>query len=335
MGKLKNNLRKALFSVMSDKMIDRFYHVYYRLRFPKEMSRRCSFGEKHPDRTFYVIRPRADCVEGLMSLFMNVTKHIYFARQNGYEPIVDFAHYKTQYYDPEREGNNAWEDYFTQPTRYTLDEVYQSKHVILSGLEIEWYHPSLFERSFSDDALRALHGEIFSAIRFSEPAERLAGEEQIRLGLDYDRTLAVYLRGTDYVALKPAGHPVQPTAAQAAEVIDSYLEKYDIDRIFLVIEDGGIYEEMKRRYADRLTVVSFDRFVTGYCGKGYLSQDKSVTELSASPYQRGMNYLVKLMILSRCAYFIGGSTMGSWAACLFSEQNFLDKYVFDLGVYGK
>ena len=143
------------------------------------------------------------------------------------------------------------------------------------------------------------------------------------------------MRGTDYVKLKPSGHPVQPTIKQAEEIINDYINKYEIEKIFLVTEDGTIYKDIKQIYGDRCVIVTFDSFVNNYDGKNFLSHDKSINDLNASPYKRGLNYLVKLLILSKCAYFIGGDTMGSWAACTFSDKNFKDKYVFQLGVYGK
>ena len=58
--------------------------------------------------------------------------------------------------------------------------------------------------------------------------------------MDYSTTVGVYLRGTDYIDLKPSGHPVQPTVEQAMLVIDEYTRKYNVDSIFLVTEDVRI-----------------------------------------------------------------------------------------------
>lgn len=335
MGNLKIWIRKVLFSKFNDKTIERFYKIYYRLRYPNEMSRSYSFGIINPTVVFYVIRPRTDCTEGLMSLFMNVAKNMYFAKEQGYEPIIDFENYRTQYDDEAIGNRNTWEMYFTQPTHIALDEVYRTKNVILSGLEIQWYRPGLFEKNFSDSALRKLHSSIFSTITFSKNVQDAVEQEISILKLTCEQTLAVYLRGTDYIALKPSGHPVQPTVEQAIAVIDEYLNRYSLDKIFLVTEDGNIYNKIKERYTEKCIVVSYDSFINDYKGKNFLSHDRSIKELSASPYQRGLNYLVKLIILSKCACFVGGNTMGSWAACTFSAENFKAKYVFDLGVYGK
>ena len=335
MGNLKSKIRKTMFSLMSKKNIDTFYRIYYKVRYPKEMQKKCSFGNKNPDKTFYVIRPRTDCTEGLMSLFMNVAKNMHFAYEHNYEPIVDFENYKTQYMDSSIGEKNVWEYYFTQPTDYKLSDVYQSKNVILSGLDIHLYKLNLFEVSFLDADLKNLHDDIFTKIQFNNGIINAAKDEINKLGINPTKTLALYLRGTDYIKLKPSGHPVQPTVEQAVEIVDKYINQYDIEKIFLTTEDGDIYKKIKDKYGNMCVITSFDSFVNNYNGKDYLSHHQSINDLGSSPYQRGFNYLVKLIILSKCEYFIGGNTMGSWAACAFAEQPFKSKYVFDLGMYGK
>lgn len=334
MGILKNQIRKILFKKMNQDSIDKFYKVYYRIRYPKEMQEKCSFGNFNSDKLFYLIRPRTDGTEGLMSLFINVVKNIYYARENGYIPVVDFENYHTQYDDVVDNKRNVWEFYFTQPSNYSLNEIYQSKNVIKSGLEIQWYRPKLFERRYDDDSLKALHEFLFSQIDFSSQVKSVVNGEIEKLQMNYAMTVGLYLRGTDYTALKPAGHPIQPTVEQAVQVVDYFMQKYPIDSIFLVTEDGNIYRKIKKIYKDKCIIVSFDSFVDNYDGKTFLSHNKSIDELNTSPYERGLIYLVKLLILSKCAYFVGGDTMGSWATMLFSENQYKDKYVFDLGTYG-
>lgn len=330
----KNAIRKILFSKLDREKIKKFYKLYYALRYPKQMETRCTFGQLNPEITFYVIRPRNDGVEGLMSLFMNVMKNMCYAFEKGYVPVVDFQNYKTQYVDDEY-GGNAWEYYFTQPSEYTLEEVYKSKNVILSGLEIHLYDIPLFQRNYSSEKLKELHKIIFENVQFQKDVQKYVQEELDKLKLNYSECLGLYLRGTDYVSLKPAGHPIQPTCEQAIEVIDEFLQKYQIKKIFLVTEDYNIYRKIKEYYGEKCIVPSFDSYIKNYAGKDYLSKTNSLSELDKSPYKRGMYYLIKLIILSECAYFVGGNTMGAWSSCVFSNKEFKEKYIFDLGLYSK
>lgn len=335
MSTVKNTIRKLLFSRLSQHTIDRFYMTYYRIRYPREMRKECSYGENNKDKIFYVIRPRTDGTEGLMSLFVNVIKNLYYAKEHGYEPVVDFKNYHTQYDDNINGEGNSWNFFFTQPTRYSLDDVYSSKSVILSGLEIQWYRPDLLQQRYDDESLGKLHDFIFNYIDFNSSVKKRVDEEMSKLELNREKTLGLYLRGTDYVELKPSGHPVQPTVDQAVRVVKDYIKMYDVEKIFLVTEDGRIKEGIQKEFGKMCVTVSYDTFINNYDGKNFLSHDKSISELSESPYERGLNYLVKLIILSKCYYFVGGKTMGSWTACLFSDNRFVDKYVFELGFYGK
>lgn len=332
---MKNSIKKFVFEHMNQDTVDLMYKIYSRLKYPTQMQKKCSYGQKNPDKTMYVIRPRIDGTEGLMSLFINVAYNLCYAEEYGYEPVVDFENYYTQYADNYKGKRNAWDFFFTQPSRYSLNEVYESKNVILSGLEISWYKTNLIKRSYNDDDLKKTHDFLFKKIDFSENVKTAVNEAMNKMRLEQDKTLGLYLRGTDYIALKPSGHPVQPTAKQAMKIVDEYLEKYDIDKVFVVTEDANIYSEVKYKYGEKCVTVPEDSFISDYEGTEFLSHDKSIEELSTSPYRRGLNYLVKLVVLSRCAYFVGGDTMGSWATMIFAGDSYRDKYVFDLGIYGK
>ena len=111
------------------------YKLYNNIKYPQMSEQKRTFGSKNPDITFYVIRPRTDCIEGLMSLFRNVLKQLSYADSHNYIPVVDFENYKTQYNDETvKNTDNAWEYYFSQPSKYKLSDVYKSKNVILSGI---------------------------------------------------------------------------------------------------------------------------------------------------------------------------------------------------------
>lgn len=330
---IKNEVRKILFSYLSENSIQNFYKVYYRIKYSNEMMEKRSFGKLNADKTFYVIRPRQDCTEGLLSLFWNVVRNLAFAREHNYIPVVDFLNYKTQYSMNTRE--NVWEYYFTQPSQYDLEEVYQSKNVILSGLEIQWYRKSDFKVNYEQKILETLHDKIFSYVDFSEETKYRVEEEISHLNIDLDNTIGLYLRGTDYIKLKPSGHPVQPDVNQAVTIIDEYLCKYDISSVFLVTEDGKIYDAIKEKYGKMCVTPQFDNYIYDYDGNRFLSKDKSIEELASTPYERGMNYLVKMIILSKCGYLVGGNTNGMWAANVFANHKFKDRHIFDLGLYGK
>lgn len=55
--------------------------------------------------------------------------------------------------------------------------------------------------------------------------------------------------------------------------------------------------------------------------------------LNKNPQKRGMEYLVKIVLLSRCKYLVSSITMGSIAAYSMNGGKYEDEMIFDKGVY--
>lgn len=91
-----------------------------------------SYGKLNKNKKFYVIKyRRSEC--GIFSMILHLIPQMEYAFRKRYVPIIDCREtYLPMIQDKENEGReNAWEYYFEQPGgNYSLDEVYQSKHVI-------------------------------------------------------------------------------------------------------------------------------------------------------------------------------------------------------------
>ncbi len=102
-----------------------------------------------------------------MALLFYVIQHIGYAEKNNYVPVVDFKNYKVQYTIQKEE--DTWEVFFKQISKYTLNEVYKSKNVILSGLNASYEtYPYLREKSFDKEDLQEVHNLIKKYIKFSD-----------------------------------------------------------------------------------------------------------------------------------------------------------------------
>lgn len=164
---LKKKMKKILY-LFPVKWINKFYLFYNRIFYPELVERKMSFGEKNEDKIFYVIRPRKNSVEGLMALLFYVIQQIGYAEKNNYIPVVDFKNYKTQYNIADE---NAWECFFEQISNYSLDEVYQSKNVVLSGINAIYdTYSYLYNKSFDKDDLQKTHLLAKKYIKFSKKA---------------------------------------------------------------------------------------------------------------------------------------------------------------------
>lgn len=286
----------------------------------------CSFGEMNPDKTFYIIRPTSK-IEGLLSLFFMVMRNIAYAEENGFIPIVDFLNYETQYNCDRLINNthNAWEYYFKQVSDISLDEVYKSKNVFVSG----WGRPDSKCTIFKNDYSEEINNERKTFIAKYTGIQETINEKVIDFCEDNftEEVLGVYVRGTDYLRLRPKGHPIQPPLEDVMEKVKEYVGKYNIKKIFLVTEDYGIFEAFKKSFGE-MVFSSDDFYIKDY------KDDFLYSCLSEKdPFEKGANYLIKMLILAKCPYLVSTLTNGSLFSLAISENEFKDKYIFNIGKY--
>ncbi|MBQ7152194.1 MAG: hypothetical protein IJR94_08090 [Synergistaceae bacterium] len=279
-----------------------------------------NFGPLNPSLRFFLIRSEGTD-EGLMSLYIGRLREIYWSFQNNFVPFVDWKNYRTQYNidSPVYGSLNAWEYYFEQPSNFSLEEIYQSRRVKLSG----W---KFFERPqeffISDEILY----EMTQRVPVKKYIREIADEKIKSNGIN--NMIGLLVRGTDYVKIKPAGHAVAPTPEQAAEKLDEFLLKYGARKIFLATEDENIYKFFLDKYGD-LIYTSDKNLIKNYSGHDYVANEIN----SKNMYQFGLDYLVKMICLSECKFLITSKTAGSEFARILNHGRYLEKYIFDLGVY--
>ena len=303
-------------------------YLYYCVAKRNILQKRMSFGQMNSDRVIYVIKPDyQDGVEGLLSLINKQILYMAYAKKKGYCPYIDWKNYKTQYYDGK---NNAWEYFFKQPSNLTENEVYKSKKVYLSGWSFKTVNPEgLFEADvFTDKRIREKSSEMLCEhIRFSDEVLSIVNKEATSLNIS--ECIGVYIRGTDYVKLKPSGEYVQPSVDQMKCKIHEFENKYNAP-IFLVTEDGDIFDNLKKEFGDIIRIVSFDTFIRNYEGKDVLSKSDV---LEKDKKLRGQKYLAKMILLSKCRYLITSITQGSKFSYILNNGKYVDEYTFDLGLY--
>lgn len=303
--------------------------VYSALVHPERIIQKKNFGTLNSETTVLIIRPNSqDGMQGLLSLLVQALRWIEYSDRNGYKAVVDYKNYKTQYYV---NGLNAWELFFNQPSDLSIDEAYNSKNVILSGVSFKMTVDNRMYRDaiFSDSCLLDKCISILQRHELlTEEVKKIAIKEG--KSIDIDQCIGVYIRGTDYVKLKPTGEYKQPDIRDVISKIREFRDKYDNPNIYLVTEDYNYYVEMHKTFGECLKTVSFDNYVKGYDGKDYLYKSGL---LEADKKVRGINYLVKVLLLAKCKYFIGSITNGSIIAYCMNKKMYDDEYIFNLGYY--
>ena len=304
-------------------------YIYTIFLHKERLMKRVSFGNENPNNTVFIIRPNAeDGIQGLLSLAAETLRWIDYADKNEYIPVVDYKNFNTQY------GNgvdNVWDYYFNQPSSMSLKSAYQSKNVIYSGITKK---PVLDIRLFS--------GEMFRNREVLQESKRIAQSwliltEEVKQIVEKENSvvhaedcIGVYIRGTDYTRLKPIGEYVQPSIEQIIDKIREFSIRYGEKPIFLVTEDDFYYQALVGMFGNRIKIVSYDSFIKNYKEDVFLSKSDCLDE---NKKDRGMKYLVKIILLSKCRYLVSSIAKGSIMAYSLNKNGYEDEFVFDFGVY--
>ncbi len=305
-----------------------FRFVYSLIKKTVNLQHNVSYGNLNSDKTIYLIRPNTDDgIQGLMSLMAQVMRRIDYAVNKGYIPYIDFKTYKTQYYDG---INNIWEVYFGQPSSLSFEEVYNSNRLIVSGVSLkcnenmELFQEKVFTNKHVADRCFNL---ITRYVHYSAEIVEMVEDENKKI--DISNCIGVYVRGTDYVKLKPVGEYVQPKIDDVLIKTKEFLSKYN-SNVFLVTEDEHVYNKFRESFGNELRIVSFDSFIKDYDGKSFLSKSNVLQE---NKYMRGRDYLIKIILLSQCRYLVTSKTMGSIMAYSMNGGKYEDQFIFELGIY--
>ena len=285
-----------------------------------------SRGRRFPDCQFLLIR-RKDFCAGLFSYVVTTLDWIRYADENGLVPVVDMAYHKNIYqtwFDFLFRRLNSWELFFSQPMGVRPFDIVRAARVFVAdgvapgGADIRGiiYDENKLSqyRELAKKYLRPNYAELQ---RYDNPVLN----EALQVGV-----VGVIARGTDFVAMRPRGHAIQPTVDEIIlEVNKCLADGRNNWRVFLVTEDPSIAERFRGEYGDRL-ISPVQEFVR-YEG-GLLAQNKSV----AHNKERGLAYLKAIMDLSRCDCLFAGINNGTAGAMILS-RGFQASRIFDHGDY--
>jgi len=295
----------------------------------KEKERKVLYGNENPDKTFFVIRRNAPNA-GLFSFVITNMGWIRYALDLGYIPVVDMQYYYNTYLTAEEVQHvNAWDYYFLQPGGYLLDDISKSRNVIISSLNAAEDNPNPIHQDEMKEWIHLAH----EVLHFQPVVQHLVEEQRKKL-FQNERVLGVLCRGTDYTALQPKGHPVQPDAEAVIAKAQEMMQGQKCTRIFLATEDESIYQRFLLVFGTRLCTYS-DRICTTN-GMFINEYEDRILEQEEDPakakYLRGLNYAVTIGLLSSCNCLVAGQVSGTTGAILLS-QGYEKVYLFDLGNY--
>ena len=283
-----------------------------------------SFGNRNPDKTFYVMSRFFRYRDGLFSSVFSFLEQLDYVDQHGYIPVIDMKYYKNQYLEEDKlKTENSWEYYFEQLSNYSLDEIYKSQNVVLG-----------YDKALYFDDLKRYNLKRYSQlwkkyIRLNADIKEKIGDAQKALFHPGERVLGVLYRGTDYNQLKLKNHAIQPEFNELFQFIDQELLNAKYNKIFVSTESETALNHIKKKYGSMVIYTNQKRFFD--TGEKWLSEIKF--ERNNDRYLRGYEYLETIMILSKCTSLIAGLCCGSVCAKIINNGKYESERLIKKGVY--
>ena len=292
-----------------------------------------SWGAEYSDKVFLVVRRSDNC--GLSSYVYTALAGIKYAYEHGMIPVIDMQTGPNIYLRPEEVGKvNAWEFFFEQPAGFSLKDMAHARNVVISK-DVAWPDsPCPYVGFLKDENPRLAYWRdmVRRYVRVTpEFARRFELRAKEVLGEDMSEVLGVFLRGTDYVRLRPYLHTVQPDPSVVIKDVSEALSRSPAAKILVVSEDFGIWTKLKNAFGER--AVTFNRFFLsyshGFVGDRILHEKKEFDRRAA-----GDDYLCAIRALALCTRSFESIAGGSGLAGLFSKKGRDPKY-YKLGLYGR
>jgi hypothetical protein len=290
-----------------------------------EECKKC-FGNANPELTFYVIRIQPPGA-GLFANFNWVLSHVAYALEKGYMPVVDMENYQTFFNEttPINGTYNAWEYYFNQPTQYTLSDAYKSKNVILS--DARYYFGDKICPFFGEEQIHFVNTIINKYLRFNDKTLEYINNQQCLIFKDFKDILGVKHRGTDYNGGAYHNHSNLPSVDAIITKTKELFAKWDMKYVYLSTEEAGAVNKFRDVWGDNLIMTNIPRIEKYERRMGQSSQISFGRE--NDNYQKGLDYIVDTILLSRCDALIAAGNNGTLAAIEFNGNRYKYKYILE------
>lgn len=300
------------------------------------------FGSENIDKTIYIIRgidyKSPFCVAPVLNLLANyfyVVSHVFYAKQNGWIPVVDqlnYPEYNTMDY-PINGTMNSWEYFWKQPSDITLEEAYRSRNVILSrrnflaqwdiGYDIKNYYDSeLINEYNAVTQLFPINDQTFEYIQIAK--QRLPTDKKI-LGVN------VRISGhSEKAEIHGSGHPIQPDVYDLIEIVKDRVAEWNMDLIFVASDTEFAIRAFKDEFGNK--VIFSDRR-RAELGKEYDLDRNKKMYLKTNIYQTTLDYLCEMELLSSCNALLGSISSGFRYVVVRNNGRFEHLEILDYGSF--
>jgi len=326
-----NQYQKYKFDIATKNLI---YHW-------KTREKQKSFGQKNPDKQFYVIRSLDDTSKyyigprhNLMANYFYVLSHLAYAKKNNLQPAVDQLNYPVYISQSEQvHGSyNPWEYFWEQPNGITLDEVYSSKHVTLS--KQNWYYEwdmGYDVANYTNKELVTQYHSLAETVPLNATMQQYCKDKKQVLFTGNEKILGVSVRiggHSDTAYSQGAGHPKQPSAEEMIQLVDTRLVKWDMDKVFLATDSDYAIEIFEKAFGDSLLILPRMRSPKGYDQKGDPQKPMYFTN---NIIQTTKDYIAEMELLASCDSLMGSVSSGLRYAVVQNNSVYENIEILDYG----
>ncbi len=313
----------------------------------KRAMRRRHYGTLNRDKTFYVIRSEWPQSWGIATTACIVLNNIKYAVERGWIPVVDYRHcYLPGIQDEEKQGSeNAWDYYFEQPVPgYSLEDVYQSRHVILAPDKGQPYGSMDLKdvEEWPEEVCAAYFAMTAKYIQIR--TDILERAEEIRKTLlgraGGEKVLGIGMRAGLYwgeVAHTKTyrNHPKGLSIDEYIEYTHRYMREFGCEYIFVSCDDRYYLERMKREFGNQCLYMSGRTLAHFFDREGNPipenEKERTIEIVSQNTKERSIDYLIEIYLLSACDSLFRVQGGGSLLACLLNNRRYEHYYMVDRG----
>ena len=274
---------------------------------------------------------------GLFSYFKQYISCIIKNIIMGYIPIIDLVSTNNIFnsFKANSSNINPWEYFFEQPLGYTLQNVLKkSKNIKIFVCSIDQSMPiphynGFFNYYYKIDFWHYIANKYI-------PINKIIIKEtnfiRQKLFKDNNNILGVLARGTDFIILKPKGHPIAPDYKIIIKDIKKMDDKNKYDYIFLTTEDDNIRAKIVKEFGQKIKCLIYKKAIKYNYSKKDDNNYLAFNENIKGNLEFMKIYLINIIILSNCLDIIAARTNGSIGAFIFSN-GFRYAKVYFLGNY--
>lgn len=304
------------------------------------------FGDQNKDKTFYVIRTDSTQEWGIATACIMVLNNIVYAERKGWIPVVDYKNcFLSNCLDEwERGKRNAWEEYFEQPADYSLEEVYNSRHVVLGPLRgqpvgsLSWNDVNDMYAERYSPYFEAAHKYIRLKPEILQRAESIrgtflektGGRKILGMGMRVGLYWAELTNCKNYLH-----HPKGVSIDEYIQSAYKYMDNFNCEYIFVSCEDRYGLERMKQEFGEKCLYVE-NRTLLRYFddqGNALMKPEERRAEIDQeSIVKRSIDYMTEIYILSKCDSIYRVSGGGATLACLLNNRKYEHCYSVKRGV---